>query len=103
MNCDLLPTPFGTTETSGGTTTGGNTTDPCVDDRPFMYAIAYDGPSTQHVTRSTPFDSDIATVRTGEFTIVDLEQSADTSTPATTAAALAGTWKSSCILDDEAP
>jgi hypothetical protein len=84
--------------TSGGDFISTDITVPCTDDRPFMYAAAYGPPSTQNVTISTSFDSDVATIRTGEFTIVDLEQSVPT--PVTPAAFL-GTWKSPCFLDDD--
>ena len=100
VNCELYPAPYDVMVTSGGDFISTDITVPCTDDRPFMYAAAYGPPSTQNVTISTSFDSDVATIRTGEFTIVDLEQSDPT--PATPAEFL-GTWKSVCFLDDEEP
>ena len=100
VNCELYPAPNDVMVTSGGDFISTDITVPCTDDRPFMYAAAYGPPSTQNVTISTSFDSDVATIRTGEFTIVDLEQSDPTRV---TPAAFLGTWKSLCFLDDDDP
>ena len=100
VNCELYPAPNDVMVTSGGDFSITDITVPCTDDRPFMYAAAYGPPSTQNVTISTSFDSDVATIRTGEFTIVDLEQSDPTRA---TPAEFLGTWKSVCFLDDEDP
>jgi len=100
VNCELYPAVDDVLVTSGGDFNITDITVPCTDDRPFMYAAAYDGPSTQNITMSTFFDSDVATIRTGEFTIVDLEQS---DPRRATPAEFLGTWKSPCFLDDDEP